>query len=70
MQLEVNEPFSRRVCLARWDARRLPLGDGSVDGIIVDLPFGKRIGSVVENRRLYPQLLRGPPSPLPSHNRV
>ncbi|CAJ0603516.1 unnamed protein product [Cylicocyclus nassatus] len=39
------------------DATELPLRDNSVDAIITDLPFGKKIGSVEDNRILYPRLL-------------
>ena len=42
---------------ARWDARRLPLGDASVDAVVSDLPFGRRVGSHRANKRLYPALL-------------
>ncbi len=44
--------------LHRWDARELPLETGSVDRIICDLPFGRRVGSPVRNRHLYPPVLR------------
>jgi len=33
------------------DARYLPLKDGSVDAVIVDLPFGNRHGSHAQNTR-------------------
>jgi tRNA G10 N-methylase Trm11 len=45
------------VDVMKWDASHLPLRDNSVEGIITDLPFGKRIaneGSVTYN---YPRLL-------------
>lgn len=29
---------------AKWDCRRLPFKDGSVDAIVTDMPFGKRMG--------------------------
>jgi 23S rRNA G2445 N2-methylase RlmL len=41
----------------RWDARQLPLEDDSVSAIITNLPFGKQIGTLAENRLLYPALL-------------
>ncbi|VDL82924.1 unnamed protein product, partial [Nippostrongylus brasiliensis] len=40
------------------DATNLPLGDNSVSAIVADLPFGKKIGSVGDNRVLYPRLLQ------------
>lgn len=43
--------------IRRWDARELPLEDGSVDAILTNLPFGKQIGTPAENRALYPALL-------------
>lgn len=36
----------------------LPLSDASVDKIMTDLPFGKQFGSLEENHRLYPSVLR------------
>ncbi len=46
-----------RIRLAPWDARSLPLADGSVDVICSDLPFGHYIGTHQENVDLYPQIL-------------
>jgi hypothetical protein len=43
--------------LGRADATHLPLPDGSVDRIIANLPFGKRVGSHADNQRLYPQFM-------------
>lgn len=40
-----------------WDASNLPLRDDSIDAIVTDLPFGKKIGSRTDNRVLYPMLL-------------
>ena len=40
------------------DVRHLPLRDGVVDRVIVDMPFGKRCGSGKSNQRLYPGALR------------
>jgi len=40
-----------------WDATRLPLRAGVVDHFVSDLPFGKRLGSKADNRRLYPESL-------------
>jgi tRNA G10 N-methylase Trm11 len=44
--------------LHRWDARRLPLADASVDRLVTNLPFGKQMGSLRENRRLYGRFFR------------
>jgi tRNA (guanine6-N2)-methyltransferase len=44
--------------LSHGDARVLPLGRGSCDTILIDLPFGQLVGSHEENRVLYPTLLR------------
>ncbi|CAI4228400.1 unnamed protein product [Auanema sp. JU1783] len=46
-----------QVSFLRWDAMNLPLLDNSVDAIVTDLPFGKKIGSVSDNRVTYPKLL-------------
>jgi len=35
------------------DVSDMPLFDGSVDKLVCNLPFGKRIGSRLENQRLY-----------------
>jgi tRNA (guanine6-N2)-methyltransferase len=43
--------------LTDWDATRLPLADGSVDALTVDLPFGQLVGSHAANAELYPALL-------------
>ena len=40
-----------------WDATYLPLKTSSVDVILTDLPYGKRMGTKYENRTLYPALL-------------
>ncbi|MGQ9631170.1 MAG: methyltransferase domain-containing protein [bacterium] len=40
-----------------WDARDLPLPDGSVDKVVCNPPFGRRIGTHSENRELYPRFL-------------
>lgn len=47
-----------RVEVLDADATDLPLADGSVDRVVSDLPFGKRIGSNELNRTLYPAILR------------
>ena len=43
--------------LTDWDVARLPLADGSVDALTVDLPFGQLVGSHAANAELYPALL-------------
>jgi tRNA (guanine6-N2)-methyltransferase len=46
-------PRHQPLSLHRWDARRLPLSDASLDCIVSNLPFGKRMGSPEANRHLY-----------------
>ncbi|XP_013401372.1 THUMP domain-containing protein 3-like [Lingula anatina] len=41
----------------KWDVTNLPLRDNTVDVFITDLPFGKRLGSTMDNRVLYPKAL-------------
>ncbi|MBD2758478.1 methyltransferase domain-containing protein [Yimella sp. cx-573] len=47
-----------RVLAEVGDATDLDLADGSVDRIVSDVPFGKRIGSNRDNDALYPGLVR------------
>lgn len=47
-----------KVGLCRWDARRLPLRDGSVDKVCANLPWGRRAGSHTVNKHLYPRMVR------------
>ncbi|KAK2862159.1 hypothetical protein Q5P01_001692 [Channa striata] len=42
----------------RWDLCNLPIRTSSVDIIIADMPFGKRMGSKKRNWDLYPSCLR------------
>lgn len=42
----------------QWDTCSLPLRTGSVDIIVTDMPFGKRMGSKKRNWNLYPACLR------------
>lgn len=42
----------------QWDLCNLPMRTGSVDIVISDMPFGKRIGSRKNNWDLYPSCLR------------
>lgn len=51
-------PRYKPIEVQHWDARALPLDAGSVSAAAVNLPFGKQIGSVAENRQLYPAFLR------------
>lgn len=44
--------------IQEWDARSLPLEDAAVGPVVVNLPFGKQIGSTSENRTLYPAVLK------------
>ncbi|XP_065701837.1 tRNA (guanine(6)-N(2))-methyltransferase THUMP3 isoform X2 [Patagioenas fasciata] len=43
--------------IIQWDICNLPLRSGSVDIIVSDMPFGKRIGSKRKNWDLYPACL-------------
>ncbi|XP_023234421.1 THUMP domain-containing protein 3-like [Centruroides sculpturatus] len=52
-----NENNSIRLDIFQWDACSLPLRNSSVDVFVTDLPFGKRMGSKFDNRKLYPSLL-------------
>ncbi|KAF7661710.1 hypothetical protein LDENG_00255530 [Lucifuga dentata] len=42
----------------RWDLCSLPIRSSSVDIVITDMPFGKRMGSRKKNWDLYPSCLR------------
>ncbi|XP_051837531.1 tRNA (guanine(6)-N2)-methyltransferase THUMP3 isoform X1 [Antechinus flavipes] len=42
----------------QWDICNLPLRTGSVDILVTDMPFGKRIGSKKKNWNLYPSCLQ------------
>lgn len=44
--------------LVRWDARAIPLPSGCVDGLVCNLPFGRRVGSHRRNEHLYPGFFR------------
>ena len=43
--------------LNQLDITSMPLRTGSVDVIVTDLPFGKRLGSRHDNKTLYPNLM-------------
>jgi len=51
-------PRHQPLALHRWDAGKLPLADASLNRIVTNLPFGKQIGSVRENQRLYQLFFR------------
>ncbi|NSW58362.1 MAG: methyltransferase [Armatimonadetes bacterium] len=44
-------------CLLLADAQYLPLADASIDRIITNPPWGRRVGSHRQDRRLYPRFL-------------
>jgi tRNA (guanine6-N2)-methyltransferase len=50
-------PRYKPIELRLWDARDLPLEDGSVSAIVTNMPFGKQIGTAKDNQELYPALL-------------
>ncbi|XP_020789788.1 THUMP domain-containing protein 3 [Boleophthalmus pectinirostris] len=50
--------FGLPIDTVRWDLCNLPMKTGSVDIIITDMPFGKRMGSRKKNWDLYPSCLR------------
>lgn len=56
--------------LVRADAGALPLASGSVDRVVANLPFGKRVGSHGVNTALYPAALRELARVLPGGGRA
>ncbi len=44
--------------IEQWDARALPFGDATVDGVVSNLPWGRQIDVEDEIARLYPAYLR------------
>ncbi len=50
-------PRYKPIELWNWDAVAMPLADASVSKIVTNLPWGMRLGSHGDNRRLYPRLL-------------
>jgi len=44
----------QNIGIQKWDARKLPIEDNSVDKIVTNLPWGRKIGSVEDNKKLYP----------------
>lgn len=51
-------PWGLPIDTVQWDICNLPLRTGSVDIIVTDMPFGKRMGSKKRNWNLYPACLR------------
>uniref|UniRef100_A0A158QLF5 UPF0020 domain-containing protein n=1 Tax=Haemonchus placei TaxID=6290 RepID=A0A158QLF5_HAEPC len=45
------------VAFIACDAVNLPFSESSIDAVVTDLPYGKKIGSVGDNLVLYPRLL-------------
>ncbi|XP_011298493.1 THUMP domain-containing protein 3 [Fopius arisanus] len=39
--------------LMRWDVTQLPFKNSCIDAFVTDMPFGKRMGSMTDNRVLY-----------------
>ncbi|XP_071612503.1 tRNA (guanine(6)-N(2))-methyltransferase THUMP3 isoform X2 [Heliangelus exortis] len=52
-----STPLGIPLDIIQWDICNLPLRTGSVDIIVTDMPFGKRIGSKKKNWDLYPACL-------------
>jgi 23S rRNA G2445 N2-methylase RlmL len=46
-----------KVLLARWEARRLPLANASIDRVISNPPFGKQLGRPEEIASLYDDMV-------------
>ncbi|XP_012258323.2 tRNA (guanine(6)-N2)-methyltransferase THUMP3-like [Athalia rosae] len=47
----------RSMDLVEWSVSELPLKDSSIDIVVTDMPFGKRSGSMTDNRVLYKKYL-------------
>jgi hypothetical protein len=61
---------SAPVRLVRADATRQPWVDASIDRVVANLPFGKRVGSHAANQVLYPAFLRELDRLLPGDGRA
>jgi 23S rRNA G2445 N2-methylase RlmL len=59
-----------RVCLARWDATRIPLANQSVDRVLCNPPFGKQLSRPEKIGLLYRNLIRECHRVLQSHGRA
>uniref|UniRef100_A0A8C6U4S5 THUMP domain containing 3 n=1 Tax=Neogobius melanostomus TaxID=47308 RepID=A0A8C6U4S5_9GOBI len=57
-QADKGSSFGLPIDTVRWDLCSLPMRTSSVDIIITDMPFGKRMGSRKKNWDLYPSCLR------------
>ncbi|XP_069062432.1 tRNA (guanine(6)-N2)-methyltransferase THUMP3 [Pleurodeles waltl] len=55
---ESHTSWGLPIDVVHWDIFNLPLRTGSVDVIVTDMPFGKRVGSRKKNWDLYPAFLR------------
>ncbi|XP_008408067.1 tRNA (guanine(6)-N(2))-methyltransferase THUMP3 [Poecilia reticulata] len=53
-----GSPCGLPIDTVQWDLSNLPIRTSSVDIIITDMPFGKRMGSRKKNWDLYPSCLR------------
>ncbi|MFD1675460.1 HEAT repeat domain-containing protein [Alicyclobacillus fodiniaquatilis] len=53
-----NLKHCQDVMLHEWDAVSTPLAAGSVDVVVANLPFGRRVGNHEGNVALYPALLK------------
>lgn len=56
-ELERNITSSLRYTVCQWDIHHLPLRTESVDAIVTDLPFGKKMGTRKSNMLMYPRAL-------------
>ncbi|XP_058144668.1 tRNA (guanine(6)-N(2))-methyltransferase THUMP3 isoform X2 [Dasypus novemcinctus] len=57
-QIKESKPsWGLPIDAVQWDICNLPLRTGSVDIIVTDMPFGKRMGSKKRNWNLYPACL-------------
>lgn len=52
-----NLTHKQQTRLIQGDFRKIPLGSGSIDALISDLPFGQKVGTHQENLKLYPKIL-------------
>jgi 23S rRNA G2445 N2-methylase RlmL len=50
-------PADSQPDIRQWDARHLPLDDGSVDKVATNLPFGKQLRGAESPAKLYPPVL-------------
>lgn len=54
---EKGKGKSHPIDIQQWDATNLPLRGETVDVVLCDLPFGKKVGSHAGNQTLYPKVL-------------